>query len=56
MWIGRYVGDQGTIVGMDTFGQSAPYKDVEQEFGLTAEQIADVVRGVAQGAAVKTST
>jgi transketolase len=52
----RYVGDHGTIVGMTTFGQSAPYKDVEEEFGFTAEQVADVVRGVAERAAVKTST
>ncbi len=52
----RYVGDHGTIVGMTTFGQSAPYKDVEEEFGFTTEQVADVVRGVAERAAVKTST
>jgi transketolase len=52
----RYVGDSGTIVGMTTFGQSAPYKDIEAEFGFTPEQVAGVVRGVAEGAAVKTST
>ncbi len=52
----RYVGDHGTIVGMTTFGQSAPYKDIEAEFGFTPEQVADVVRGVAERAAVKTST
>jgi transketolase len=52
----RYVGDHGTIVGMTTFGQSAPYKDIEAEFGFTPEQVADAVRGVAERAAVKTST
>ena len=52
----RYVGDSGTIVGMTTFGQSAPYKDIEAEFRFTPEQVADVVRRVAAGAAVKTST
>jgi transketolase len=52
----RYVGDSGTIVGMTTFGQSAPYKDIEAEFGFTSEKVAEVVRGVAEGAAVKTST
>jgi transketolase len=36
----RYVGSDGTIVGMQTFGQSAPFKDVEQEFGFTPDQIA----------------
>ena len=52
----RYVGDSGTIVGMTTFGQSAPHKDVEAEFGFTSEKFADVVREVAERAAVKTST
>ncbi|HET6998088.1 MAG TPA: transketolase [Solirubrobacterales bacterium] len=52
----RYVGDSGTIVGMTTFGQSAPHKDVEAEFGFTSEKVADVVREVAEHAAVKTST
>jgi transketolase len=52
----RYVGDSGTIVGMTTFGQSAPYKDVEAEFGFTAENIAGVVREAAERAAVKSST
>ncbi|MGV1048587.1 MAG: transketolase [Solirubrobacterales bacterium] len=36
----RYVGSDGTIVGMHTFGQSAPFKDVEEEFGFTTDQIA----------------
>jgi transketolase len=36
----RYVGDEGTILGMHTFGQSAPFKDVEAEFGFTPDQIA----------------
>ena len=48
--------DHGTIVGMTTFGQSAPFKDVEAEFGFTPEQVAEVVREVAERAAVKTST
>jgi transketolase len=52
----RYVGDRGTIIGMSTFGQSAPYKDIEAEFGFTVENVADVARGVAERAAVKTST
>lgn len=36
----RYVGDEGVILGMTTFGQSAPFKDVEEEFGFTADKIA----------------
>jgi transketolase len=52
----RYVGDSGTIIGMTTFGQSAPYRDVEAEFGFTPENVADVVRQVAGRATVKSST
>jgi transketolase len=40
----RYVGSDGTIIGMHTFGQSAPFKDVEQEFGFTHDQIAAKAR------------
>ncbi len=36
----RYVGSEGVILGMHTFGQSAPFKDVEAEFGFTPDQIA----------------
>ena len=32
----RYVGTEGAIIGMTTFGQSAPFADVEAEFGFTA--------------------
>jgi transketolase len=52
----RYVGDSGTVIGMTTFGQSAPYKDIEAEFGFTPEKVAEAVREVAERAAVKTST
>ena len=40
----RYVGSDGTIIGMHTFGQSAPFKDVEEEFGFTADKVAAVAR------------
>jgi transketolase len=50
----RYVGTEGTIVGMHTFGQSAPFKDVEEEFGFTPDKIAAVAReAVASGGKVK---
>jgi transketolase len=40
----RYVGSDGTIIGMHTFGQSGKFKDVEEEFGFTPDQIAAVAR------------
>jgi transketolase len=52
----RYVGSEGRIMGMTTFGQSAPFKDVEAEFGFTAEKVAEAAREVAAGAAVKSTT
>ena len=33
------IGSEGAFVGMSTFGGSAPYKDLYQNFGLTAEAV-----------------
>ena len=35
----KFVGDNGICFGIDTFGKSAPYKDVYKYFGLNAESI-----------------
>ena len=35
------IGSTGTFVGMSGFGASAPYKDLYQHFGLTAEKVAE---------------
>lgn len=35
----RYVGEHGTVIGMRTFGASAPFKELLKEFGFTAEAI-----------------
>lgn len=48
----RYVGDRGAVLGMSAFGLSAPFKDVESEFGFTPENVADAVREVVGRAAV----
>jgi transketolase len=48
----RYVGTEGAIIGMTTFGQSAPFADVEAEFGFTPDHVAEVAREVAKGATV----
>jgi transketolase len=40
----RYVGPKGKMVGMHTFGASAPLKDVLKKFGFTPENVADAVR------------
>ncbi len=37
----KYVGNNGLTFGIDTFGKSAPYKEIYKHFGLTAVNIAD---------------
>ncbi|MBI3790075.1 MAG: transketolase [Gemmatimonadetes bacterium] len=36
----RWVGDHGTIIGLDRFGASAPYQVLYKEFGITASAAA----------------
>jgi transketolase len=38
----KYVGTKGLAFGIDTFGKSAPYKDIYEHFGLTATKIARI--------------
>ena len=40
----RYVGNDGAVVGMHTFGASAPHKQLLVKFGLTPDQVAQVAR------------
>ena len=40
----RYVGDGGAVVGMHTFGASAPLKQLLTKFGFTPEAVAEVAR------------
>jgi transketolase len=35
----RWVGETGMIMGIERFGESAPYQRIYQEFGLTVERI-----------------
>ena len=37
----RYVGEMGQIVALNHFGASAPYKVLYEQFGITAERIAE---------------
>jgi transketolase len=40
----RYVGDGGAVIGMHTFGASAPLKQLLTKFGFTPEQVAQTAR------------
>lgn len=41
----RFVGPQGLAIGLDRFGESAPYTDLAEHFGFTPEKVAERVRG-----------
>ncbi|RVU16605.1 transketolase [Methylobacterium oryzihabitans] len=40
----RYAGSAGTILGMHTFGSSAPIKDLQTKFGFTPEKVLEAAR------------
>jgi len=42
----RWVGDAGTIVGIDTFGASAPAPVLYEKFGITAQHVAKAAKSV----------
>ena len=41
----RYVGPEGAMIGMHTFGASAPLKDVQTKFGFTPDKVAEAAQG-----------
>jgi transketolase len=47
----KYVGEDGDVVGLDRFGESAPAAELFQLFGLTAEVVAERARRVLARAA-----
>ncbi|MDE2883555.1 MAG: transketolase, partial [Chloroflexota bacterium] len=47
----RYVGGSGVSIGVDTFGASAPYQRIYQEYGLTAERVAMAAESLVRGGA-----
>ena len=42
----RYVGQKGAVIGMDTFGASAPAMDLFKQFGFTVENVVQVAQQV----------
>jgi transketolase len=43
----RYVGPRGRVIGMRTFGASAPLAELQRKFGFTIDQIVEAARAVA---------
>ncbi len=40
----RYVGDKGRVIGMTTFGASAPLKELQKKFGFEPDQVVAVAK------------
>ena len=45
----RWVGDSGAVIGIETFGASAPYQTLYAEYGITAEKLVEAVKRVIAG-------
>jgi len=45
----RYVGPTGRVIGMHTFGASAPLKALQQEFGFTVEKVVEAAKAQVKG-------
>ena len=45
----RWVGDSGAVLGIETFGASAPHQKLYQEYGITAERLVVTVKRVIAG-------
>lgn len=41
----RYVGPKGTSIGLSTFGESAPYEELYEHFGITTEAVVKAALG-----------
>ncbi len=39
----KWIGNTGVAIGIDTFGESAPYKELYAHFGITSEKIVEAV-------------
>jgi len=52
----KYVGRTGIVVGIASFGESAPAKDLYAHFGITAQRVVDAVRTLVHRAANRRET
>ncbi|HVO59652.1 MAG TPA: transketolase [Terriglobales bacterium] len=45
----QYVGHDGVVLGMHTFGASAPLKELQKKFGFTPEKVLEAARNLVKG-------
>ena len=41
----RWIGETGVMLGIETFGASAPYQRIYQEYGLTVDAVVTAAKG-----------
>ncbi|KAJ4838140.1 hypothetical protein Tsubulata_035227, partial [Turnera subulata] len=42
----EYVGGEGVVIGVDTFGESGSYLDIFKKFGFTEENVVKVAKSL----------
>ncbi len=42
----RYVGEAGRVIGMDTFGASAPLKELQKKFGFEPDRVVTIAKNL----------
>lgn len=42
--MGRYIGNRGRMIGMKTFGASAPLKELQKKFGFEPDQVVEAAK------------
>jgi transketolase len=52
----KYVGRTGKVIGIASFGESAPAKELYQHFGITAERVVQAVRSVVDAHSAELAT
>jgi transketolase len=52
----KYVGRSGSVIGIATFGESAPAKDLYAHFGITVQRVAEEARRLAHHAGSQART
>ena len=45
-WWRKYVGLDGAVVGMESFGESAPGKELFKHFGFTVDHVVNTVESI----------
>jgi transketolase len=49
----RYVGEKGRVIGMHTFGASAPLKELQKKFGFEPDQVVAIAKEVLGGSSAR---